>query len=350
MWCWWVRSNRMLQLFQFKWQSPESRLQLFSVDQINVAAYRLMASFYWDPLYSPAGQLAQSRAKHHLQLIQLLTGERYPLNYDTYKNPNFQHKIRKVKNGLKSSLSSFPCQLFLRMETDRKFIQAVADHFSSFRFEQGRSFRDCGPSFHVCPIPQSFVEGRTFTCGRLWSKNFDLRVRFAQLWSNLLFPIGQITSKLLLPLFRINFRLPVRGTVFAWNDANGCSTKAGDLIRPGVGCAEVAGESRWEEGGGGKEGRGGGRWGKAWGRRRKGGLLMVAASVISRRVAKVHKRLKRVDGVKGLRLEQIQLGCWKGFMLSKYFFSGDKEMQGGGVRVWGQYFWLRKEFNWGEMI
>ena len=278
-----------------------------------------MASFYWDPLYSAAGQLAQSWAKHRLQLIQLLTGERHPLNYDTYKNPNFQHKIQKVKNGLKSSLSSFPCQLFLGMETDRKFIQAVADHFSSFRFEQGRSFRDSGPSFHVCPIPQSFVEGRPFTRGRLWSKNFDLRVRFAQLRSNLLFPIGQITPKLLLPLFRINFRLPVRGTVFSWNDANGCATIAGDLIRPGVGCAEVAGESRWEEGGGGKEGRGGGRWGKAWGRRRKGGLLMVAASVISRRVAKVNKRLKRVDGVKGLGLEQIRLGCWKGFMLSKYF-------------------------------
>ena len=297
---------------------------------------------WWPPFIETLCTLQLGNWHNHLQLIQLLTGERHPLNYDTYKNPNFQHEIRKVKNGLKSSLSSFPCQLFLGMETDRKLIQAVANHFSSFRFEQGRSFRDSGPSFHVCPIPQSFVEGRTFTRGRLWSKNFDLRVRFAQLWSNLLFPIGQITSKLLLPLFRINFRLPVGGTVFSWNDANGCATIAGDLIRPGVGCAEVAGESRWEEGGRGKEGRGGGRWGKAWGRRRKGGLLMVAASVISRRVAKVHKRLKRVDGVKGLRLEQIRLGCWKGFMLSKYFFSGDKEMQSEGERVWGQVFGLEK--------
>jgi len=73
---------------------------------------------------------------HCLQLLQptIDCREIYPLNYDTFMNPNFQHTIRdETKNILKSSLSSFPCQLLLWMETHRKFIQTVANnHFSSF--------------------------------------------------------------------------------------------------------------------------------------------------------------------------------------------------------------------------
>ena len=70
--------------------------------------------------------------------------------------------------------------------------------------------------------------------------------------------MGQITPKLLAPLFWINFRLPVR-TVFPWTDANGCAaaSEAGaDRISRRVGCAgEVARESGRKEGGGGKVGR-----------------------------------------------------------------------------------------------
>ena len=234
-------------------------------------------------------------------------------SHKTFTNPNFQHKIWK------SSLSSFPCQFLLWMETHRKFIQAVANnHFSSFWFQQGGSFRErfC---FHVCPIPQSFVEGWFFTCSRLRSKNSYLRVRFAQLWSNLLLlSIDQITPKLLVLLFWIDFRLPV-GAVFFRTSANGCCGKAGaDWICPRVGCAEGSRESWWwGEGGGGKEGRrrGGGRRGKEW-RRGWDGALMTASSVISHRVAKVHKRLKNGPWGKngcGLGLEKNSFGvrCWR---------------------------------------
>ena len=60
---------------------------------------------------------------------------------------------------------------------------------------------------------------------------------------------------------------------------------------------------------------------------------MVTASVISRRVAKVHKRLKRVDRVKGFTVGANLIGVLKRFYAEQIFFSGDKEMQGGGVRV-----------------
>ena len=59
----------------------------------------------------------------------------------------------------------------------------------------------------------------------------------------------------------------------------------------------------------------------------------MAASVISRRVAKVHKRLKRVDGVLRFTVGANSIGVLKGFYAQQIFFSGDKEMQGGGVRV-----------------
>ena len=194
----------------------------------------------------------------------------------------------------KSSLSSFPCEFFLRMETHRKLIEAIiADHFLGCGFQQGRGLRQRLLS-HACSISQSLVKRRFFTC-RLWSK--DPEVRFAQLWDNLFFS----TVKLLVLQFWGDIRLPVRG-VFAWTDANGWTTKAGDLVCPRVGWAQVGGESGagWEEKRGWRE-RSGGRRGRRIERRSrsKGSLWVISCCGVT----EVDKRLKKSWWCQGVHWE-----------------------------------------------
>ena len=272
------------------WTNPASRIWPFR-NKCGVSRWWLPFIETLCTLRAAAGQLAQSTITPRRKTsswrnffdwktfsrASLLT-ERLTKHLET-KSETWKKCVRK------GSLSSFPCEFFLRMETHRKLIETIiADHFLGCGFQQGRGLRQRLLS-HACPIPQSFVKRWTFTCRGLWSK--DPKVRFAQLWDNLLFS----TVKLLFLQFWGDIRLPVRG-VFAWTDANGWTTKAGDLVCPRVGWAQVGGESGagWEEERGWRE-RSGGRRGRRIERRSrsKGSFWVISCCG----VAEVDKRLKQ---------------------------------------------------------